>query len=54
MLDWYALLSGLMIAWCGIDAGIAIERKNKSSIVFNAIIIVIEIVYLFGRSIIFQ
>lgn len=46
MLNWYDLLSGLLIAWCGIDVGIAIERKNKPSIIFNAIIIVIEIIYL--------
>jgi hypothetical protein len=49
-MDWLGLLAIITTAWCGIDIGIAIERKNTNSIIFNAIIILFEAAFIFFRT----
>ena len=48
-MDWYGLLAVAVASWCGVDIGIAIKEKNKNSIIFNSVIMVIEWMYILFR-----
>ena len=39
-------LGALLIAWCGIDIGIAIPKKDIPSIIFNSILIIVESLFI--------
>lgn len=43
---WTGFLSALFIAWCGIDIGIAISKKDKVAIVFNSILIIVDSLFI--------
>jgi hypothetical protein len=43
---WTGFLGALLIAWCGIDIGIAIPKKDIPAIVFNTIFIIVETLFI--------
>lgn len=43
---WTGFLGALLIAWCGIDIGIAIPKKDIPAIVFNTIFIAVEALFI--------
>lgn len=44
-MNWMGLCSIIIATLCGIDAGIAVKEKNRKSIVFNSVIILVEWAY---------
>ena len=44
-MDWMNLLAMIVACFCSVDLGISIERKDKRSIVFNTIVILLEWVF---------
>lgn len=45
-MDWASFIFAILIAWEGIDLGRAIEKKNTVSVVFNAILIIIDCLFI--------
>ena len=45
-MDWMGFLAIVVASWCGVDIGIAIKEKDRNSIVFNSIIMLIEWIYI--------
>jgi hypothetical protein len=43
---WTGLLGALLIAWCGVDIGLAIPKKDVPSIVFNSMLIAVESLFI--------